>query len=182
MAYQEGIIQFRGTDLSITYYRMNGQYHVRAKSSLTGKKFWKHPCFENSRRSCRRFATGNKLASKVYRSLPNEKRQYALFCILKSLAIEAIKQGVEEEDIIQQLQQRALQPLHNICKRPLKKKFKKVFPYALEITATHVALSFGRFMQLSKRYGEEKLLEMARTALLGHAIKLPMRYAMLARA
>jgi hypothetical protein len=63
------------------------------KSSLNSKKFWKHKAFEGSRRSCERFAEGNRLASKLYRMVDEEKRVYSLFCFLKKRAILLLKEG-----------------------------------------------------------------------------------------
>ncbi|HWI92166.1 MAG TPA: hypothetical protein VNT20_12875 [Flavisolibacter sp.] len=93
MAKQAGNFFIDGTIDDLTFYKMYGVYYVRMKSSLTGKKFWKHKAFERSRESCKRFAEGNKLASKLYRHLEKEKRQYKLFCFLKKRAILLLKEG-----------------------------------------------------------------------------------------
>ena len=92
-----------GTYDDITFYKMEGQYYARMKSSLTGKKFWKHKSFEGSRRSCNRFGKGNQLASKVYKEIPEAKRVYALFCNMKRIAIAMLKAGKEEEQVIWEL-------------------------------------------------------------------------------
>jgi hypothetical protein len=83
MAKQAGDIKITGTVDDVSFYKMQGVYYVRRKSSLTGKKFWKDKAFEGSRESCSRFARGNVLASEVYRNLDKEKRSYALFLCLK---------------------------------------------------------------------------------------------------
>jgi hypothetical protein len=93
MAKQIGHIKIIGTIDNLTFYEMDGEYYVRMKSSLTGKQFKTKKCFERSRRSAARFGAGNKIAGEVYRSLPDEKRVYALFCSLKSIAIALLKQG-----------------------------------------------------------------------------------------
>ena len=92
-----------GTYDDITFYKMEGNYYARMKSSLTGKKFWKHKAFEGSRRSCNRFGKGNQLASKVYKEIPEAKRVYALFCTMKRIAIAMLKAGKEEEQVIREL-------------------------------------------------------------------------------
>lgn len=92
-----------GTYDDITFYKMEGQYYARMKSSLTGKKFWKHKSFEGSRRSCNRFGKGNQLASKVYKEIPEAQRVYALFCTMKRIAIAMLKAGKEEEQVIWEL-------------------------------------------------------------------------------
>lgn len=93
MAKQAGDYFIEGTFDDLTFYKMDGVYYVRMKSSLTGKKFWEHKAFERSRESCKRFCEGNKLASKVYRQLEKEKRQYKLFCFLKKRAILLLQEG-----------------------------------------------------------------------------------------
>ena len=97
----EGFIE--GTIDDITFYKMGGAYYARMKSSLTGKKFWKHKSFEGSRRSCSRFGRGNALASVVYNEIEEEKREYALFCRMKSVAIRMIKEGFSEEEVVEEL-------------------------------------------------------------------------------
>jgi hypothetical protein len=82
---------------------MEGKYYVRMKSSLTGKKFWKNKTFERSRESCKRLSEGNRLASKLYRMIEKEKRQYKLFCFLKKRSIMLLKEGksfVETEEAL----------------------------------------------------------------------------------
>ncbi len=98
MAKQVGNIKIIGTIDNLTFYEMDGEFYVRMKSSLTGKQFKTKKCFERSRRSAARFGTGNKIAGEVYRSLPDKKRVYALFCSLKSIAIALLKQGLDEAD------------------------------------------------------------------------------------
>ena len=93
MAKQAGDIFIVGTLDDLTFYKMEGHYFVRMKSSLTGKRFWNDKAFERSRESCKRFAEGNKLASKLYRMVEEEKRVYKLFCFLKKRAILLLKDG-----------------------------------------------------------------------------------------
>jgi hypothetical protein len=105
MAKQAGDIKITGTVDDVSFYKMQGAYYVRRKSSLTGKKFWKDKAFEGSRESCSRFARGNVLASEVYRNLDKEKRSYSLFLCLKKKAIELLKNKIDEERMISLLQQ-----------------------------------------------------------------------------
>ena len=123
MAKQVGDIKVTGTIDDICFYRMEGKYYVRMKSSLTGKRFWRDKAFEGSGRSCARFASGNRLASQVYRSLEKEKRSYPLFCSLKTQAIELIRKGLGEEDVIHTLQSYLQEAIRKKTKaRPVKKK------------------------------------------------------------
>jgi hypothetical protein len=103
MAKQAGTLKITGTIDDLTYYKMDGKYYVRLKSSLTGRRFWKHPSFEGSRKSCSRFGEGNRLASQLYRMVAKEKRVYPLFCFLKKRAIALLKEGkpvIEAADLL----------------------------------------------------------------------------------
>ena len=97
----EGFIE--GTYDDITFYKMEGKYYARMKSSLTGKKFWRHKAFEGSRRSCNRFGMGNKIASMVYHEIPETVRKYEVFCLMKKVAIAMLKAGLEEPAVIEAL-------------------------------------------------------------------------------
>jgi hypothetical protein len=103
MATQAGDIFITGTIDDLCFYKMYGNYYVRMKSSLTGKRFWKDKSFEGSRKSCTRFEKGNKLASKIYQMIDEEKRVYRLYCFLKRRAILFLKEGkniAEAEELL----------------------------------------------------------------------------------
>jgi hypothetical protein len=103
MAKQAGDFFIEGTIDDLTFYKMDGKYYVRMKSSLTKRKFWKSKAFERSRESCKRFSEGNKLASKLYKMIEKEKRVYTLYCFLKKRAILLLKEGkslTEAEEVL----------------------------------------------------------------------------------
>jgi hypothetical protein len=106
MAKQTGEFKITGTYDDVTYYKMDGEYYARKKSSLTGKKVKRDPRFRRTMQSAHRLARGSQLASKVYRSLPKEKQVYGLFRELKSMAIRTLKDGKGEEEVLKLLQQR----------------------------------------------------------------------------
>jgi hypothetical protein len=103
MAKQAGDFFITGTIDDLCFYKMDGVYYVRMKSSLTGKKFWKNNAFEGSRKSCERLAEGSRLASKVYRMIEEEKRVYKLYCFLKGKAILLLKEGKTINEIEEML-------------------------------------------------------------------------------
>lgn len=103
MAKQAGEIFIEGSFDDLCFYKMDGKYYVRRRSSLGSKRFWKHKAFDGSRKSCKRFADGNKLASKLYRIVEAEKRVYKLFCFLKKKAVLLLKEGknlAEAEEVL----------------------------------------------------------------------------------
>ncbi|HEY0751444.1 MAG TPA: hypothetical protein VGD26_09815 [Chitinophagaceae bacterium] len=111
-----------GTYDDMTFYKMEGKYYARKKSSLTGTKYRTHKSFEGSRRSNGRFGMGNKIASQVYREIPEQEREYELFCKMKSASIAMIKAGKEESDVIEGL--RVLKPLIKLKKPYSKNKIR----------------------------------------------------------
>jgi len=103
MAKQRGDFFIEGTINDLTFYKIEGSYYVRMKSSLSRERFWKDRAFEGSRRSCSRFGEGNQLASRVYKMAEQEKKSYSLFCFLKRRAILLLKEGKNLEQISQLL-------------------------------------------------------------------------------
>lgn len=93
---------------NLVFYRMEGKGYVRSKSSLTSKQFKTKACYANSRKSANRFKTANIIAGEVYRNLPEDKRQYALFCILKTNAIRLLKSGTTEQEVKTHLEKLSL--------------------------------------------------------------------------
>jgi hypothetical protein len=79
MAKQVGDIKIVGTVDDICYYRMEGGYYARRKSSLTSKRFWRAKAFSGSRRSCGILGRASSLASRLYRALPKESKSRTLF-------------------------------------------------------------------------------------------------------
>lgn len=98
MAKQSGEYRFIGSVDGLCFYKVQDDYFVRLKSSLSGKRFWKDAAFEGSRRSCKRFGEGNRLASKVYQMIEDDKRVYRLYCFLKRRAILLLKEGVSVDE------------------------------------------------------------------------------------
>ena len=105
MAKQLSDTIITGTFDNLVFYKMYGKGYVRSKSSLTGKQFKTQARFARSRISSERFATGNKIAGQVYRSLPASAKHYTQFTRLKSAAIALLKSGLAEPEVQSQLLQ-----------------------------------------------------------------------------
>jgi hypothetical protein len=99
MAKQTGDIKIVGTVDDICFYRMEGGYYARRKSSLTGKRFWKAKVFEGSRKSCGLMAKASPLASRLYRSLPKEQKGRDQFRALTGKIKLLLKAGWQENRI-----------------------------------------------------------------------------------
>jgi hypothetical protein len=100
MAKQTGDIIIEGTIDDMTFYKMDGKGYARSKSCLKGERVKRDPRFKRTMKSAGRFARGNRLASKVYRSLPRQEQVYVLFKELKHLAILGLKEGKEEAAVM----------------------------------------------------------------------------------
>jgi hypothetical protein len=105
MAKQLGEVKVEGRIEHLVFYKMRGEYYVRMKSSLTGKRFWKERAFEGSRRSALLLARASSLASRFYRTLSKEKRAKGLFNEITGRVTLLLKQGKEEEEVLELLQQ-----------------------------------------------------------------------------
>jgi hypothetical protein len=62
-------------------------------------RFWNDPAFEGSRRSAKRFGTGNIMSSIIYRFVPTKKRYRYLFGLVRTIAIVCLKQGMDKEGV-----------------------------------------------------------------------------------
>ena len=111
MAKQVGIIKITGTIDDITFYKMGEEYYARMKSSLTGKRFWKDPAFEGSRKSALALGVASKLASLLYKTLPKERKGRSIFQKLTGRIKLMILDHKETEVIIQWFTREYVSPL-----------------------------------------------------------------------
>lgn len=111
MALQAGPIFIVGTIGDLTYYKMNGRYYVRLKSTLSGKKIKTSPRFKLTRMYGVFFGKASKIASGVYRSLPREWRQHWMYRDFTGEAMQLLKKGKQEEEIKAMLFERYVQPV-----------------------------------------------------------------------
>ena len=102
LTVKDGYLHYGGTTGNMISYWMRGVNYLRTKGSLDRKAFKKRKCFEGSRKSAKRFALGNELASSLYARVMISRKTYPLFCFLKKSAILQIKEGktVEEAEEI----------------------------------------------------------------------------------
>lgn len=101
MAKQSGDIKLIGTLDDITFYKRNGNYFARMKSSLTKQRFWKDKAFEGSRNSCGRMSKASPMASRLYHLLPAEKKKGYLFQTITGKIKKKIKSGESDDEIKQ---------------------------------------------------------------------------------
>ena len=97
MAKQAGLIRLTGTIGNVTFYEMNGEYYARSKSSLTAKRVKKDPSFERTRMYAHRLGLASRAAGRVYRSLPRQEREVALYRRMVSKGQQLLKENCAEE-------------------------------------------------------------------------------------
>jgi hypothetical protein len=105
MAKQKGPVYFTGCSGGITFYRMDGVYYQRRKSSLSGKRVKRSQAFKRTMEYAGLLGRASQLAAAVYRSLPKAERKHALYLQLTGQAMQLLKQGMEEALVTEQLQQ-----------------------------------------------------------------------------
>ena len=79
MAKQAGPFFITGTIDQICFYRMDGSYYARAKSSLDGKRVKKDPAFRETMRYAELMGKASSSASIAYRDLPDKQKVKGLF-------------------------------------------------------------------------------------------------------
>src|SRR6476620_3500626 len=73
-----GYLHYAGTTGQVISYWWRGWNYLRTKGPLDRKAFFKRKCFEGSRKSAKRFALGNELASGIYARVFVSRKTYPL--------------------------------------------------------------------------------------------------------
>jgi hypothetical protein len=102
--------EFIGTFGPITIYFMFGQYYIRSRSSLTGKRVKNDPAFYKTMQYAELMAKGSPIASKVYALVPLQHRKKDLCRKITGEAMTWLKYGWEETDIIEYLAKKYVPP------------------------------------------------------------------------
>ncbi len=104
MAKQIGPFKLQGCYDNICFYKMDGQYYARTKSSLDGKRVKKDPVFGETMRYATLFGRASTLAAMVYRALPPGKKEPGLYKKLTGQAMRMLKEGKTEREVMDMLQ------------------------------------------------------------------------------
>lgn len=99
MAKQVGPLFFTGSMGDLCFYKMDGEYYVRMKSSLSGKRVKKDPRFRRTMAYAGLMAQASRIASGVYRALPVEGRKHTLYRKLTGEALRMLKDGVGMDEV-----------------------------------------------------------------------------------
>jgi hypothetical protein len=106
MGKQCGPYFITGTYCNICFYRMEGKYYVRMKSSLTGKRVKKDPAFACTMQYAQLLGRASKIASRLYRALPKETREFSQYRALTGKAMQLLKEGLTDAAALALLQPR----------------------------------------------------------------------------
>ncbi len=104
MAKQTGPVKLRGCYGNICFYKMDGEYYAREKSSLDRKRVKRDPVFAETMRYSGIFGRASKLASAVYKTLPQEEKAPGLFKSLTGRAMQLLSGGKTEKEVLEVLQ------------------------------------------------------------------------------
>jgi hypothetical protein len=99
MAKQKGPRFITGTINGLTYYKLNGRYYVRKKSSLSRKRVKRSPAFRRTMEYAELLGQASKLASAVYRMLPRQKQQVERYRALIGQAMQLLKEGLDAAEV-----------------------------------------------------------------------------------
>jgi hypothetical protein len=102
MPKQKGLF-ITGTYNGICYYKMNGQYYCRRKSTLSRKRVKRSPAFKLTMQYAGLLGQASRMAAEVYRSLPRAQRKHALYRALTGQAMQQLKAGMEAAMVVEQL-------------------------------------------------------------------------------
>jgi hypothetical protein len=103
MAKQAGPFFITGTIDQICFYRMDGHYYARTKSSLDGKRVKKDPAFRETMRYAELMGKASSIASVVYRALPEEQKIKGLFRKLVAQVMRLLKENKTADEIVELL-------------------------------------------------------------------------------
>ncbi len=87
-----GLCFLEGTIDDLTFYKMEGQYYVRVKSSLSSKRVKTSPEFKWTMIYARLLARASKIGSAVYNGLPPGWRQFWMYRSFTGEAFTLLKE------------------------------------------------------------------------------------------
>jgi hypothetical protein len=94
------------------YYSPHFDLNIwRRASSLTGERTKKDPAFKGFRQSINRMKEASPIAASLYKLVPEEVKQYALYRTLTGESIKMLKAGMEAAVIIETLKKKYIDPL-----------------------------------------------------------------------
>ena len=103
MAKQAGTIKISGTIGEICFYRLHEEHYARTKSSLSGKRVKHDPVFKGTMKYAALLACASKIASVIYKRLPQEQKSRKKYQAMTGEAMRLIKEEKNIETVIELL-------------------------------------------------------------------------------
>ncbi len=109
----DNIITGNDTRLGMCFYYSPyfGQNIWRRASSLTSERTKKDPAFKGFRQSSSRLKQASPIAAALYKQVPQQLKQFALYRILTSEAIKMLREGIDEVAISETLKKKYIDSL-----------------------------------------------------------------------
>lgn len=127
MARQTGIYTITGTIDNLCFYKMEGKFYVRQKSSLSGTRVKKDPAFAKTMQYANMLGTASKIASAIYRQLDKRQKVQGLYRQLTGEAMQLLKAGKTKDNTAHMLQSKYLR---SITKKKKRKSIKTKHSFA----------------------------------------------------
>lgn len=105
MSKQCGPVYITGTVKGICYYRMNGKYYARRKSTLSRKRVKRDKAFALTRKYAELLGEASAIAARVYRLLPKAQKKLDLYRAMTGQAMAMLKQGASGAAVKERLEQ-----------------------------------------------------------------------------
>jgi len=101
MTKQARTIKISGTIGDICFYRLHEEQYARAKSSLPGKRVKRGPAFKETMKYAALLACASKIASVIYKGLPQEQKSRKKYQAMTGEAMRLIKEKMNIEKVIE---------------------------------------------------------------------------------
>jgi len=97
---------------------------IRRTTSLTGARVKTDKAFKGFRESSNRMKQASPIAASLYKLIPAENKQYAIYRLLTSEALKMIKENMDTEIIIESLRRVYIEPLMDEEEKQLNRREK----------------------------------------------------------
>jgi hypothetical protein len=98
-----GLCYLEGTFDELTFYKMDGKYYVRVKSSLTSERVKESPEFRLTMAYANLLARASKIGSAIYKALPPGWRQFWMYRSFTGEAFTLLKDSCYTEEEVKQM-------------------------------------------------------------------------------
>jgi len=130
MARQTGIWHITACIDNLCFYKMEGKYYVRMKSSLTAKRVKKDPAFKRTMQCAASLANASQIASALYRELPKEKKGIAVYRKLTAKAMTLLRNGKSSDEILYLLRSPEKETTNEQCTETKERILFNTYTYA----------------------------------------------------